>query len=365
MRGEYLPPGDGEARPPGGGAGWPGSRGPVIELLPPPDPRQAAPVEPTRWGRALLLFVLTFLTTTTLGAVWILWAHPTALVDVFPWLSPHTVKTVWTDPANLRLGLSFAVPALFILLCHELGHYLTCRHYGLPATLPYFLPVPLGIGTLGAFIRIRAPIDSRKQLFDVGISGPLAGFVALMPFLVLGVAWSQPAVVPALDPAVGNRLIEEAAAAGTVPDVGILLAPGHCLAIEAASYLFHGPLPAGTRLHLHPFALAAWFGLLVTALNLLPLGQLDGGHVLYSAVGKLQHRLAVPLWLGLGLAGFYWPGWLLWFVIVLLMGLRHPPVRHESRPLDRRRRALAWVALAIFVASFMPVPVEQVFLAMP
>lgn len=374
MKGDYLPPGDGG---PGGVDGdptagptaaptarrWPGGRGPVIELLPPPDlARPPAAVAPPRWGRALLLFTLTFLTTTTLGAVWLLWAHPTALVEVFPWLSPHTVATVWTDPANLRLGLSFAAPALFILLCHEMGHYLTCRFYGLPATLPYFLPVPLGIGTLGAFIRIHAPIDSRRQLFDVGVAGPLAGFAALLPFLILGVAWSQPYVVPELDPAVAERVIEEAAAAGTLPDVGMLLAPGRCLAIEGVSRLFHGDLPPGTRLHLHPFALAAWFGLLVTALNLLPLGQLDGGHVLYAAVGRLQHRLALPLWLGLGLAGFYWPGWLLWFVIVLLMGLRHPPVRHEAKPLGPGRRALAWLALVIFVLSFMPIPVEEVFL---
>ena len=155
MKGDYLPPtgtgvgagtdtGSGQPASPTAAAPW--GRGPVIELLPPAEARPAPAPAPPRWGRAALLFILTFLTTTTLGAVWILWAHPTALVDVFPWLSPHTVETVWTDPANLRLGLSFAVPALLILLCHELGHYLTCRRYGLPATLPYFLPVPLGIG---------------------------------------------------------------------------------------------------------------------------------------------------------------------------------------------------------------------------
>lgn len=361
MRGDYLPPAD--ERSPFAG------RGPVIELLPPPGsvPPPAVP----RWGRALLLFALTFLTTTTLGAVWILWAHPTAMAEVYPWLSAHTVRTIWTDPASLRLGLAFSLPALAILLSHEFGHYLTCRHYGLPATLPYFLPVPIGIGTLGAFIRIRAPIDSRRQLFDVGISGPLAGFVVLLPFLLLGVAWSEPMVLAEVDPAVAEQALEEAAGgraggdAIDLPDIATLLAPGRCLALELATRAFHGELPEGTRLHLHPFALAAWFGLLVTALNLLPLGQLDGGHVLYAATVRLQHRLAIPLWLGLGLAGLYWPGWLLWFVIVLLMGLKHPPVRHEAEPLDGRRRALAWVALAIFALSFMPVPVEQVFLTLP
>ena len=329
--------------------------GPVLELLPPPG-REAEPPPPRpRWGLAVGLFLLTLLTTTTLGAVWGLWAHPTRTVDVFPWLSPHTVRSVWGDPESLRLGLAFALPALFILLCHELGHYLACRWYRLPATLPRFLPVPVGIGTLGAFIRIRAPIASRRQLFDVGISGPLAGFAALLPFLLVGVARSQPVPVAPLDPA----------AAGAAGEVAMLLHPGRCLALELAARAFHGPLPEGTVLHLHPFALAAWFGLLVTAMNLLPLGQLDGGHVLYAAAGQLQRRLALPLWLALGLAGLYWPGWLLWCLIVLLMGLRHPPVRDEAVPLDRGRLALAWLGLAVFVLSFMPVPVEEILIAVP
>jgi len=370
VKGEYLQPPD----EPGGDPSnrqppqrwpppWPAgplrsSGGPVIELLPPPGQHVEQPLRP-RWGLAAVLLLLTLGTTTTLGAVWSLWAHPTRMVDVFPWLSPNTLRTVWGDPAILRLGLSFALPALFILLCHELGHYLTCRHYRLPATLPRFLPVPLGIGTLGAYIRIRSPIHSRRQLFDVGIAGPLAGFVALLPFLLIGVALSRPVPVAALDPA------QIEAAGDATGGFGMLLAPGHCLALQLATRLFHGPLPAGTVLHLHPFALAAWFGLLVTAMNLLPLGQLDGGHVLYAVAGPLQRRLALPLWLGLGLAGLYWPGWLLWCLIVLLMGLRHPPVRDEATPLDRGRRVLAWVALAVFVLSFMPVPVREIFVALP
>lgn len=331
--------------------------GPVLELLPPPGPDAERPAPRPRWGLAVTLFVLTLLSTTTLGAVWWLWSHPTRFADVYPWLSPHTIRTVWSDPELIRLGLAFSLPALFILLCHELGHYLACRRYRLPATLPHFLPLPLALGTLGAFIRIRAPIANRRQLFDVGIAGPLAGFAALLPFLLLGVARSEPAVVAAVDPA----LAVDAGAANLVR----LLAPGRCLAIELASRAFHGPLPEGGVLHLHPFALAAWFGLLVTAMNLLPLGQLDGGHVLYAAAGAVQHRLALPLWLGLGLAGLYWPGWLLWCLIVLLIGLRHPPVRDEATPLDRGRLALAWVGLAVFVLSFMPVPVEEIVIALP
>lgn len=373
MKGDYLPPGspsddsagDDRYRHPYGP--HPGRAGhPVIELLPPPGREPRRPPHRPHWFRAGLLFALTFVTTITLGAVWILWAHPTSTVDAFPWLSPHTLRTVWTDPANLVLGLSFALPALFILLCHELGHYLACRYYGLPATLPHFLPVPFGIGTLGAFIRIKAPIRSRKQLFDVGVAGPLAGFVALVPFLLFGVALSEPVPVTRVSVAAAEMAGEAAYQAGVPADVGLLLVPGRCLALELTSRAVHGPLPADVVLHLHPFALAAWFGLLVTAMNLLPLGQLDGGHVLYASAGQLQRRLALPLWSLLLLAAFlYWPGWVLWSVIVLFMGLKHPPVADEGRPLGRTRQALAWVALLIFLASFMPVPLEEIYIALP
>jgi membrane-associated protease RseP (regulator of RpoE activity) len=245
----------------------------------------------------------------------------------------------------LVTGLAFSLPVVFILLCHELGHYLTCRRYRLPATLPYFLPAPIALGTLGAFIRIRAPIRSKRELFDVGVAGPIAGFVALLPFLVYGVARSRPAP---LVPALGE------------PSGLVLLHPGNCLALELVTRVFHGRLPEGVVLDLHPFALAAWVGLLATALNLLPLGQLDGGHILYAVTGRLQRRLALPLWLGLAAAGLYWKGWLFWCLLVLILGLRHPPVRDEAAPLDRGRRLVAFLALVLFVLSFMPVAVEVI-----
>lgn len=302
-----------------------------------------------RWGLAGVLLLVTFFTTTTLGAAWVLWSRTEVVTDLVPFLTPHTVWAVWTDPALLAQGLAFSVPALFILLCHELGHYLACRYYRLPATLPYFLPAPLAIGTFGAFIRIRAPLRTKRQLFDVGVAGPLAGFIALIPFLVTGIAWSRPVV---LTPA-----------RGTEEMVFQLLQPGRSAAMVALSRLFHGPLPEAAVLELHPFAMAAWFGLFATALNLLPLGQLDGGHIFYAVTGGLQRRLAFPLWLGLVVMAFVWPGWLLWCLIVLFMGLPHPPVRNEEERLDRPRRTLAWVALAVFLLSFMPVPIEQIALA--
>jgi membrane-associated protease RseP (regulator of RpoE activity) len=311
---------------------------PLIELVPSPGQVYARPVRPVarqRYGRAVLCFVLTFLSTTTLAPAMYDWSRGVTSQPPGLW-TRGLIASVWTDPARLAIGLAFSIPALFILLCHEMGHYVVCRLYGIPCTPPYFLPTPLTFGTFGAFIRIKAPIYSKRQLFDVGIAGPIAGFVALLPFLLYGIAKSQPAPLP-----------------GT----GVYL--GHCLAIELASWLFHGRLANGMALNLHPMAMAAWLGLFATSLNLIPLGQLDGGHILYAATGRLQRRLALPLWLGLGLLGFYWPGWLLWCAIVLVIGLFHPPVYDESLPLDPKRRALALLALLLFVLCFIPVPLEE------
>lgn len=296
----------------------------------------------------MILFVLTFFTATTLGPITVQFSRTDMTTDLVTEfgvaMTPRAIRAVWGDPEMLRMGLSFSIPALLILLAHELGHYIACRRYRLASTLPYFLPLPLGFfGTFGAFIRIKAPIHSKRQLFDVGIAGPIAGFVMLIPFLLYGVAHSAPAAVS--PPTLGAPF-------------STLLKPGHCLAIELASRLFHGPLGEGMVLNLHPMALAAWLGLFATALNLLPLGQLDGGHILYAAIGRGQRVLALPFWLTLALMGFYWPGWLLWCVIVLVIGLFHPPVYDESTPLDAKRRWLAVMALVIFVLSFIPVPLD-------
>lgn len=307
-----------------------------------------------RWGLAALLALATLFTTTTLGAVYLLWAHPTRLSPIeWPFLLPSTIAGVWGDAEILRLGLSFSLPALAILLAHEMGHYLACRWYRLPSTVPYFLPLPAALGTLGAFIRIRAPIRDRRQLFDVGVAGPLAGFVVLVPFLLLGVARSEVVVPPALG----------AVAAGD--PVLILLVPGRCLAMQAASLLFHGPLPEGAILHLHPFALAAWFGLLITAMNLVPVGQLDGGHVLYAVAPRLQHRLALPVWLAVAALSFLFPGWIVWSLVLLLIGLRHPPVMRPGPGLGAGRLALAALALVVLAASFMPVPIGDIAVGLP
>ncbi len=310
----------------------------------PPRPRTGS------WPLAIFLFLLTLFTCVTLGGSFCLAARTDVVTDLTPLLLPSTVARVWTDPALLGWGFSFALPVLFILLAHELGHYLLCRRYRLPATPPYFLPAPIGLGTFGAFIRIRAAMRDKRELFDVGVGGPLAGFAALLPFLVWGIAHSQPVTV----------WVAEDSAAAT-----FLYLPGHSLLVRGLTWIFHGPLPPSSLLNPHPFALAGWVGLFATMINLLPLGQLDGGHTLYAVFGRLQRRLALPLWLALVALAWVWWGWLIWCGVTFAMGLHHPSVSREEEPLDARRRAVAWVVLVIFLLCFMPVPIDAVPVAIP
>lgn len=328
----------------------------MSDRLLPGDPESVAdplPVRPAPRPNYLLagaLFLATLFTTTVLGTGFYLGSRTDVVVAVPLWLHPDTIRAVLGQPPLLAVGLRFALPALFILLCHELGHYLACRHYRLPATLPYFLPAPIGVGTFGAFIRIRGPLRTKRELFDVGIAGPLAGFAALLPFLVLGIAWSTPVAIRVVEPPELSSMS--------------LFLPGQGLLQSALVRLVHGPLPPGTVLDLHPFAMAAWLGLFATMLNLIPLGQLDGGHILYAAAGRSQRRLAWPIWLGLLTLGtFSWWGWLFWCTVTLVLGLRHPPVLDEDQPLDLPRQRLAWLVLIVFVLCFMPVPLSEVAIA--
>jgi membrane-associated protease RseP (regulator of RpoE activity) len=293
----------------------------------------------------------TLVTCVTLGGIFFLGSRTDIVTDLPPLLLPSTVVRVWGDPELRAWGFRFALPTLFILLCHELGHYVVCRRLGLPVTPPYFVPGPIGLGTFGAFIRIRGPIRTKRDLLDVGISGPIAGFVALLPILVWGIAESTPVALPGPPPA-------------DAPGV-LLYLPGQGLLTHGLVQLFHGALPAGTVLNPHPFYLAGWVGLFATMLNLLPLGQLDGGHILYAALGARQRRLAPVLWVALAIAGWFWPGWWLWCVVVLVLGMRHPPVLDESVALGPGRRLLAASGLLLFLLCFMPVPIDEVALAFP
>jgi membrane-associated protease RseP (regulator of RpoE activity) len=235
--------------------------------------------------------------------------------------------------AELSEGVPFAVTLLAILLAHEMGHYLVCRYYRLNASLPYFLPAPGVIGTFGALIRIRSTIYSRRVLFDVAVAGPLAGFAVLLPFLAAGLSLSK--VVPGIaqqgDFAFGTPLLFSL----------------------AESLMFPG-VPS-SDIYLHPMARAAWVGVFATALNLLPIGQLDGGHILYALFGEHHRRISLAAIAVLILLSFlYWP-WRLWAAPLFFLGRKHPFIFDETR-LDPKRKGVAALALLIFVISFMPAP---------
>ena len=255
----------------------------------------------------------------------------------FGLLSDRPLSESLLDPKMWRIGASFSIPLLAILGIHELGHMVACRRYGLPATYPYFIPAPVGIGTFGAIIRIRAPITSRKTLFDVGAAGPLAGFVVAVPISVWGIAISQ---------------------VTTTAPSGEYLDFGEPLLFRVIERVVHPGMVAGSDLLLSPLGFAGLFGLLVTALNLLPLAQLDGGHILYAAAGKTQRTIGIALFLALVGLAFLWPGWIVWVIVVLVMGIAHPPTADPDERLDAKRRVLAVVCLLVFLLSFTPVPVR-------
>ena len=294
-----------------------------------PGPRFVATGRRERWWLHALLLALTFATTTYVGAGF--------AVNFRPGLLPSGGLVAGSLSGLVRGALSFSVPLLAILFAHEMGHYLMCRRYGIDASPPYFIPFPSLVGTLGAFIRIRQPIATKRQLFDIGVAGPIAGFVVAVPLLLWGVAHSRPNL---------NPVLEE----GTI----LFRYP---LAVTWAQQLTVGGTFTSEQAVEHPVFVAAWFGLFVTALNLLPIGQLDGGHALYAVLGRFQRKVAWPILAALALLGLKWPGWWLWVVITLVIGVGHPPVLDEDQPLDGRRLAVAGFVLLIFLVCFAPVPI--------
>ena len=284
----------------------------------------------------LLLFVLTIASTTLVGA-----GQYAGFLDDFrrsPGL-PMPFATL------LVRGLWYSGTILAILGCHELGHYFACRYYDVDASLPFFIPVPfLLTGTMGAFIRIREQIPSKRMLFDIGIAGPIAGFVVAVPALFMGLAMSHLVRLPA-----------------NAPD---LLELGEPLLFKLASWLVWGTQPDGYSLNLHPMAFAAWFGMLATALNLFPIAQLDGGHVSYAVLGPRWSTYVTFAMLGVavGLA-FVASSWVVWTGMIVVMlfvfGPRHPRVFDEDLPLDRRRLLLAAFAVVMFALCFTPAPITM------
>jgi len=243
----------------------------------------------------------------------------------------------FTDPWSLMRGLPFAISLLLILGVHELGHYFTARRYGITVTLPYFIPAPVGLGTFGAFIKMKSPVTDRRALFDVGIAGPLAGLCVALPAIVVGLHWS------------------ELITTDSTGHVGIAL--GSPLLFSLLQWLTLGPIPEGGDVLLHPVAFAGWIGLFVTALNLLPIGQLDGGHIAYALVGRHHRKVAIVALLALCIMGIvYWPGWLFWASLSLILGLRHPPPLDDVTRLDDRRRLVGLAALLLLVSVITPSP---------
>jgi len=250
---------------------------------------------------------------------------------------PKTIELLrWLfDPALLARGLPYSLCMMLILGAHEMGHYLACRYYGVAATLPFFLPgLPLAFGTFGAFIRIREPIPTRKALFDIGVAGPLAGFAMILPVLIYAAFTAEPLPVTGAGMRAGEPLLLFWFLTSLAP-----------IPPEGHSVYLTGPL------------MAAWVGCLVTAMNLFPVGQLDGGHICH-AISTKAHRVAslmtIMAFVGLGVLAF--PGWLVFATMIVMFGRRHPPVINEAAPLGRARLAVAFIALLVFALCFIPVP---------
>ena len=279
----------------------------------------------SKWTLPISLFIATIFTTLWAGAY-----------QPQPIGKPGPVDFLLSSPESLWSGVPFAVTLLIILVTHECGHYMLSRIHGVPASLPLFIPgLPYLIGTFGAIIRLHGPIMNRRALFDIGVSGPLAGFIAAVVALVIGLNLST--------------VVERTATYG--------MHFGEPLLFQVMTWLVIGPLPPQAGIAVHPIGFAAWFGLFVTSLNLLPIGQLDGGHVAYALWGRHQRTMAfviMPILIVLGYVG--WPGWWLWAFMAGLWGFGHPPVHDLHVPLGRGRIVVGWIALAVFIVTFAPVP---------
>ena len=308
--------------------------------IPPPLPRR------DKLTRHVVLFLATLVSTSAVGG-----CHYLGFATGFKPQPPipadqltSYLTTLFTDPTFYLNGLWYSLAVLTILGCHEMGHYLACRYYHVDASLPYFLPAPLPLtGTLGAVIRIRQRIPSKVALFDIGIAGPIAGFVVTLPILYVGLMMSTVEPLPA-----------------ELPDTTVWL--GEPLLFRAAAWMVFGDRPPGTDINLHPMAFASWFGLLATALNLFPIGQLDGGHVAYAVFGRRSAILTVVMVTAAVALTWYSTSWLVWTILMLVMllamGPHHPPTLDDDARLDDTRLALAFFALVMLIVCFTPAPIE-------
>jgi membrane-associated protease RseP (regulator of RpoE activity) len=267
----------------------------------------------------VVLFIATFCTTLFAGAL---------LNGVIP----------WEEPGKIYLGLPFSMTLLLILMTHELSHYFMSRRHRVSASLPYFIPAPSIIGTFGAIIKMKPPIPDRRSLMDIGASGPIGGFIIAVIATFIGLHWSE--IKPS----------------GTI---GGGIAFGSSLLFSFISKIVLNVDPEKYDVILHPVAFAGWIGFLVTSLNLLPIGQLDGGHITYALFGERHTviaKMTIPVLIVIGI--LYWPGWLIWAALMIIIGYKHPPVVYPHIQLDKKRKYIGWVSLVIFVLTFTPAPVQ-------
>jgi membrane-associated protease RseP (regulator of RpoE activity) len=299
------------------------------------EPEAFAPPRQRLWLHALLL-VATLFTTTLVGAhMQYNFSHNLPFFDIEQLSAVFTVGL--QSPSMFLAGLPFSLTLLTILMAHELGHYLACVYYGIDATLPFFLPSPMPVtGTFGAFIRIRSAIRSKRILFDIGIAGPIAGFVFLLPALGVGLAFSK--VLPGINHQ------------GTIQ----LGTP----ALQSLAQRLIFPGVKAQDIYLHPVARAAWVGMFATALNLLPVGQLDGGHIVYALLGRTQKWITNFFLVALLPMGRLWSGWWFWAVMLFFFARKHPPLYDQSEIGDARVR-LGVLALFIFVICFSIAPIIE------
>lgn len=278
------------------------------------------PLEKPKVLIPIILFLITLVTTTTSGAL-------------------YEGENPFRDPASLYKGLPFSASLLLILGTHELGHYFASIRHRVTTTLPYFIPGPpffLMIGTFGAVIRIKSPIETKRALVDIGAAGPLAGFAVaiIVVFVGLSLSW----VIP-------------------VPESATHIELGSSIIFKFIEFLVFGRVAEGHDVFLHPVAFAGWIGLLVTCLNLLPIGQLDGGHILYAIFGKYHRSISIMMICTLVAFGaFAWKGWLVWGILVTIIGIWHPPTLDSHEPLDRRRKVVGAITLLVFLLTFTPSP---------
>ena len=292
--------------------------------------RQAPRKFQHRWGRHILLLVITVVTTTVFGV-----DHYLSFSSNFGTRVVAMNRHVWLE------GFLYSLSILGILGAQEMGHYIACRRYDVDATLPFFLPFPSLSGTLGAVIKIREAFPTRTALFDIGVAGPIAGFVVLIPFLFVGMALSNVIRVPAHME--GWSL-------------------GEPLLFKFASWIVFGRVADGYSVNMHPMVFAAWFGMLATAWNLLPFSQLDGGHLAYATVGDSSRYVSLVTVAGAVVMAFVSYSWiamtLMMVAMLVFLGPRHPRVVYEYEPLARGRIGLAILAIVMFVVCFTPVPID-------